>query len=261
MRYHDEIYTASVHSQMAEGNEIYQALRDTFRGKIGGFLHIIIHDPQHDNELVRLHYQALKEGREYLVTTSSVRMQGAGTASPATQKTAANLSIIMGHWELTDASLIFPPSIAPRVHDNHGRYPTTSNYDTLLEDPYRWPNRFCDELRRLSSRSENRHADAMHLLLGVVQARHEREEHGVRQVTTGDIRIAVQRRIQQLADLALAEMPEEKEATQTFAGGMGESLAEIAQMAVEEGDEEIQELTMYDLKTTLVDWESFKRTT
>lgn len=255
MHYLDEVYTTSINSAMAEGDEIYQALRDVFSSEIHESWHIVIQDMQHDNELVRLHYNTLKQGRDYLITISPERLQGAGTSSAATRKTAENIAVILDHWKLTEASLIFPPSIAPRVQNGHGNYPTASDPDTLPQDPYLWPTRLTSELRKLSVRSQNMHDTAMEFLLNAVLARHDREERAVKHATTGDIKIAIQNRIQQVADRAVAELPEEKAATETYAGGLGESLPDVTEEAVEE----VGELATYELKTAFVDWESLKR--
>ncbi|KAF1844726.1 uncharacterized protein K460DRAFT_365670 [Cucurbitaria berberidis CBS 394.84] len=231
----DDTYHATITSIMAEGDEIYNALRGAFFGKIGPGLSIIIYHPTRD-EKVRLHYPSLKEGQTYRIATATERQQGVGSAaSGGTQKTLRHIAVIQEHWKLADASHIVPYEIAPRLPDELGRLPIASMGEGgVLQDPHLWPARLADELRKLSGRSVDRQAVAIQYLTAAVQARHERDDSGLWQMTSGDIKDAVRRMTESIADQAYGELPEEKAYTETYAGG----LAEAAMQALDEADGE-----------------------
>ncbi|CAO2648386.1 Nn.00g076530.m01.CDS01 [Neocucurbitaria sp. VM-36] len=207
-------YHATITSLMAPGDEIYNALRGAFIGKIDPSLSIIIWDPMRD-EKVQLNYAKLKEHQAYRITAATERAQGVGPeASGGTYKTAKRLAAVMEHWSLSSTSQILPSEIAPRVLDG------------ALQDPHYWPARLTDELQRLSSRSVDRHAVAMQYLAAAVQARQESESGGLWQVTSADVRAAVRKMTQSVADQAYGELPEEQADTRVYAGGLAEALEE-----------------------------------
>lgn len=169
---------------------------------------------------MHLSYNVLKEGKPYLVGTSLQPIQGAGTMSTASQRTADYVAIIMKHWGLSDPSAILPSNIAPRA---------PSGIDVLLKAPHLWPYRFTQELRKLSGRTKGRQDHAIALLCAVVEARQLEDPFGVQEASTGGIRKVVKEMGRQKA---WGELAEEKEASETFGGevvGMRDALEEVEQ--------------------------------
>lgn len=160
-----------------------------------------------------LEYNKLKQGDRYRVVAT---IESAG----GSQKMARRLEAIMQQWSLASVDQILREEIAPRAQDGSNG----------LQNPYCWPVRLADDLLSLSCRSKGRHAVAMQYLVEAGQARLARKS-GPWQVTGADARDAVRRMMIGVAGLAL----EEQEATETFAGGLGEALEEAG------GDEGIVE--------------------
>lgn len=254
MRLGDKTFIVDLNSTMSEDN-IYDAMHSQLSHDFNS-MQFIVWDAKY-NKKARLHYHELEEGREYHITTCTARAHGPGTASKGMEKNLTNLGIILGHWNLTDTSAILPPSIAPRVPNILAVSLSTTDSDSALEDPTRWPRRLIEELRKLSNQTQGRHPEAMQFLLAAVQARYSRDQDPVPQVTSGDIRFAVQKRVQALgsvADRALGELPEEKAMTEIFAGGLSEGLEQAVSETVV-----VEVVPTYEMATSLVDWESLQR--
>jgi hypothetical protein len=203
------IYTATVSSSMAEGPEVYVALRSAFASILPPHLHIIVYHPTRD-EKVRLAYSTLKEGGAYRIVVATSPAQGAGPSSSGTVKTRANIGQVRESWELLVSHEILPSSIAPPG------------------EAYTWPRRISDALRSFAGKTKGRYEAAVWFLVNEVEGRCAREEDSPPQLTAGDVRRASQRMgmSQHNAREAL-EMVAEAPMTKTFVGGLGEALAEV----------------------------------
>lgn len=212
------LYTAVVSSSMAEGVEIYVALRSAFASILPPDLHIIIYHPERD-EKVRLAYSALREGSVYRIVIADAPAQGAGMSSSGTVKTRANIDAVRESWELPAWHEILPSSIAPPG------------------EPYTWPRRISEALRSFAGKTKFRHEAAVWFLVNEVEGRCAREEDSPAQLTAGDVHRASQRMAMtqhnaREALVAIAEGP----MTQTFVGGLGAALAEVEKEEKEKGE-------------------------
>jgi hypothetical protein len=109
---------------------------------------------------------------------------------------------------------ILPDDIAPRD-------------GATLVAPSDWPSRFADEVRKLSGRSMGRREVAMGHLRAAVEVRRKAGKQPL-EVTQADCKLALQWLYQTTADAMWAVLPEEKEATATFGGGLREAVEEAS---------------------------------
>lgn len=175
-RYDTVVFTTTINPTMNE-TDIYEALRAPLSAYIGTY-HIAITKPS--GELAHLSFRDLTTKVVYNITTSTEQVQGAPSSGPP-KSVLNNLAIITGHWNLVSAADIFPPQggfnnmgIAPRTRNAENALPTISDtFDTPLLNPEGWPARFTDELRKLSSRTQGRHGDALAMVGARVSARWE----------------------------------------------------------------------------------------
>ncbi|KAF2855060.1 hypothetical protein T440DRAFT_539165 [Plenodomus tracheiphilus IPT5] len=213
--------TASISRDMADGDEIYAALRKAFRGGLHEDLYIGVRTPG--------------EHRTYTVTTSLEPIHIPAPVPKGARNIANNLAIIAEHWGLADASTIFPPDIAP---PKPGIYEGYEKVGLHPQDPTNWSRNFVEDLKKLSFRTKGRYAEAMQLIIAAMHARYKKMQYPDWPVQTDDIRKALRKHRENMADAALEMMPEEKESTEMFAGGsvagLDEGLAQAALLALGE---------------------------
>jgi hypothetical protein len=211
LRYGEITMTAPIESDMGE-DEIYDELLSTLYINsidIGNY-HIVVMDPARNNKKVYLHYQHLKQGKLYLLGTSSERIQGAGTQSSASQRTVHSLTVVQKHWGLEAPTDIFPVDMAPRA------------------TPDKWPCQFVEELRKLSLRTINMHQHAIGLLRVQVGAGDNWQEDATKEVTSSNIRGAVKEHMRLMAQQS-GELLEDMEDTTAFVGGLAEAADQALQ--------------------------------
>jgi hypothetical protein len=97
-------------------------------------------------------------------------------------------------------------------------------------NPFRWPKHFAEELRKLNGYSQGCHVEAIDLVLAAPHHRRTKEGvDAVAHITSGDVKGALERWT--TAETAVQEVRREAADNATFTGGLGESLADIANAA------------------------------
>jgi hypothetical protein len=211
-------FTATISSNMSEGETIYNTLRAAFDSILHPGAHIVVYQPT-GNEKVRLSYTTLKQGVTYRVEPAAERLQGAATSSAGTLRTRVDVEQILQNWGLEDPSQILPASIAPP------------------NDPYSWARRMTHALRGMSGKHQCSHQTALWYLEQEVAARQERGDDGVYHLTAGDVSRATKKMVEFMAQEA-TDIVEDGEANAVFVGGLAEAVEEAAQECEGEGEEE-----------------------